>query len=846
MKFLKAYKLGTIAFYLILFLWCSFVFVKIQDSTIEQLTGFFKFMPYAMGFCLSSCFVLLCFMSAERDEISNRSGKTWLIIVLFLAGLIVVFFGEVLFFSNEKVLSKQYTDLHNEYVFSRDFGFSQLRQGNLALWNPHIFSGVPFFGGFQSALFYPLNFVYLIFPLPKAINIGIILHVFLAGIFMYLWTARRGLHPVACLVSAILFMFCGPHFLHIFAGHLSNLCTMAWAPLVFLSTDGWVEDRSPGWFLIGIFAVTMQIFAGHPQYVFYTAIGAGIYTSLLIINKQVDNRERLFIATGFAGIYVSAALLSAVQLITGIQSGAESLRSMGVPYKFAASFSFAPENIITLLAPNFFGNMGSVQYWGRWFIWEMMAFISVTGFVLCLYAVFRADRNTRKFLFVTALILFVLALGKYTPLFQLLYSFVFGFDKFRGNSKFIILVCMFLIMSAGIGLDCLIRKEQAKTGSDSRTCKNTIIFLFAAASVLVLSITWIRYSSATGDQQGGWASVLQALYKTGECFYPAKYTEQDFIRKTGNFAFESLLTASCILFILAVFFCFLKFSKKTVYLIALLAITEILFFAKGFRTTFDISSTLIPEVGQIRTDRGEYRIFNSLNANSAMTFNMKDIWGCDPSISLRYAQFIKYTQDGQPDKASENLYCSDFHQLYRMLRCRFVVGVDSGRIRVREIKGKIMPRVCLIGKYKFIRDRDRIFAEMDSPLFAPEKAVILETLPKHEPVDSEDRGTVTLADISTDQMIIEADLPHPAILLITDGYSKHWKAVPLPGSDQQTYDIMPANYILKAIPLRQGHHNFSMEYSPSGFYIGKRITIISLIFYICGLIWYVRQRIRTE
>ena len=56
----------------------------------------------------------------------------------------LAFFGDVIFSSKEEVLSRKGTDIFYEYVHTRHFGFNELRQGNLPLWNPHIFSGMPF------------------------------------------------------------------------------------------------------------------------------------------------------------------------------------------------------------------------------------------------------------------------------------------------------------------------------------------------------------------------------------------------------------------------------------------------------------------------------------------------------------------------------------------------------------------------------------------------------------------------------------------------------------------------------------------------------------------------------
>ena len=303
------------------------------------------------------------------------------------------FFGDTLFSSSQVVLSHSLTDLARQFVYWRDFGFSQLKQGNLALWNPYIYSGAPYFGGFQSDLLYPPNWFYLILPLSKAINFGIALHVFLAGLFMYLWTSQRGIHFAACLMSALLFMFCGAHSLHVYAGHLTNLCTRTWAPLLFLAIDGYFKKLSSAWVWVGVLAISMQILAGHPQYVFFTAVAAGIYTLL-----RLPQRRRWWqVLLGTSAMYTGAALLCAVQLLTGLQATSESVRAGGISYAMASMLSFPLENFVTLLAPGFLGDMISFPYWGRWYLWEMCLFMSVTGLVLAIYGALSGDRKTRCF-----------------------------------------------------------------------------------------------------------------------------------------------------------------------------------------------------------------------------------------------------------------------------------------------------------------------------------------------------------------------------------------------------------------------------------------------------------------
>src|SRR6266446_9117562 len=131
----------------------------------------------------------------------------------------------------------------------------------------------PILAASRGALLYPLNVLFLVMPVAQAVNWTIALHVWLLGVLTYWWLVFRRLHPGACFVGGVMAMLCGAHFLHIYAGHLPNLCTMVWTPLVFLAIDGLLAEASGAngsmsapvwrcprglWGLAGAFAVAMQ------------------------------------------------------------------------------------------------------------------------------------------------------------------------------------------------------------------------------------------------------------------------------------------------------------------------------------------------------------------------------------------------------------------------------------------------------------------------------------------------------------------------------------------------------------------------------------------------------------
>ncbi len=371
---------------------------------------------------------------------------------LFLLTLTGAALGTTLF-SRELVFSNADRDLALQFIHWRKFGFDELRTGHLALWNPHIFGGVPFFGGFQSALLYPPNWLYLCLPLSVAINTGIALHVFLTGFGMFLWMRGRGLHPVAALFAGVIFMFSGPVFPHIYAGHLPNLCTMAWGPFIFLAIDGWLRCRTQGWLLLGTASVAMQILAGHPQYVFYTGVAAGLYAAV----QLAVTRERLRAAAGLIVFPLAGAALSAMQLLEGFHAAGESVRSHGTTMAFAAKFGLPPENLLTTLAPNFFGSLSTHHYWGRWQLWEMCLFFGITGLVMGVYGLTKGPRFQAWSCAAVAFALLLIAFGPYTFLFKPLYWYAPGFNHFRGWSKFSYPAILLLIVVAATGFDVLLR-----------------------------------------------------------------------------------------------------------------------------------------------------------------------------------------------------------------------------------------------------------------------------------------------------------------------------------------------------------------------------------------------------
>lgn len=754
-----------------------------------------------------------------------------------LAVLDLAMFRDMLFTKQHYVLSSgRAGDIARVFIYWRDFGFHELLSGNLALWNPYSYCGEPFFGMFQSALLYPPNFLHFILPLDKAINGEIILHVFLAGFFVYLWTIYRGLHPLACFLSAVLWMFGGTYFYHIYVGHLSNLCTMVWAPLLFLSIDGIfksVEQAESNatlrsrfrWPLLGVFAGTMQILSGHPQYVYYTALAAGIYAGLGIV--QCRARKNVLVLLLLVGVGVAG--LSAVQLLTGIQTTTETMRSGGLSFQKAGFNSFPPQNFLTLLVPGFFGDVRNYPYWGLGFGSETCFFAGVTGFVLAMVGGVAGDRSLRRFSFSLAVVFAILALGKNTPLFEWAHSLIPGFNKFRGTAKFIFLSALFLVMLAGIGLDHLIKKP-------TRSLWLSIVPLLGAIALFAASLT-IK-SSALQASDGWWRHLLTKISSHPEtALPPAFFAQPATTAGTGMAAAHAVMMAAAVLGGFGLLIFLTRFSNKCFFGIVALGVIEMFVFAESTIDAFKLDEAYPPIVKDFigQYQQNTYR-FSNPNVGSMLTgFRASDIWGEDPGMMHRYSQFFHYAGGDNPDQPKRIRPNLPDAKWLALMGCRYVID-QKGENFTFEQTTDSMPRFSLVGHYKVLPERDKIFSAMSNPQFDPHRQVFLETEPAPAPNSSITNGTVRLIKSSTDYSEVEADLPSPAILFIDDAYSPSWRVRSLQPAPQ-AYKILPANYCFMAIPLAAGKHLLKIEYSPSAFVIGKWISLVSLILFIGLLLW---------
>jgi hypothetical protein len=720
----------------------------------------------------------------------------------------------VLLMPSGTVLGATNTDLIQQFLAWRAFAAQTLLAGHLPLWNPYTYSGEPFLGGFQSALLYPPNVVFLVLPLGRAVNFSVLLHLAILGWGMHRIASRRGLHPLAAAVCAGLLPLSGVVFPHVYAGHLPNLCSMAWAPWILSGLEDHLHGRGSGrGLLLASAAAGLQILAGHVQYVFYTAVAAGLYALACSFTEPSVRRRAL---PGVAVLYLGAAALSAAQLFPGLDSIREGIRHSRLDLGFASMFSLPVENLLTFVTPGFFGDLNHHVYWGRGFLWEMTVFAGASGLVLAGAAVLDPvwRRLSRVDLAMTAVLL-LLAVGSHTPLFAVLYEHVPGFDRFRGTSKFTFPALLFLVLAIGGGADALIR------GRVPRPVLSTCALQSGFAAGIAGLALRVHPELLSG--------VLNLVQGSGESYLPAPtFSNRAFIQTTGFHAGTALIGTAAVLLLSGIT---LRWARRRPLLrwvtLGLLPL-EMAAFAHAHFATAGTASVL-PKGLRTYVDAhpGDYRVLNLKGVNNGFLLGKPDIWGDDPGPLRRYAEFIAYSQREDPDQVTQIGLFHYFPGVYEMLRLRYAFVPDPNGTKIGEQVRKPMDEVQLISDYRVLPGRDAIFPALMAPSFNPRKTVLLESLPDPRPVPSAAPGTVRVLEAVPDALRIEADVASPALLLITDLYSRNWRARGVGNAVQKVYEILPANYVLRAIPLAAGHHEIVVEYVPGGFRLGLAVSALA-------------------
>lgn len=336
-------------------------------------------------------------------------------------------------------------DSKNHFYPMFRFLADSLQRGEIPLWNPYHFGGHPSAADPQSLLFTPSLFgLALIAPRASmaAFDGWIMLHLLVGGLGMMALARRRGRGPAAAVLTAIIYMLGGSAASRL--QHTGMIISYAYFPLALWALDVLLERRGFGRAVL--FAVLAALMAlGRDQVAFlFCAVLAGRLVFLTFRSRAPRSflRERAGVLA--VGALTAAAILLVPTLLTLQFLGASN--RPGIAYGVAAAGSLAPVNFLTVLAPNVFGSLNHAYdyYWGPGYEtmseadWTDRAvnylFFGTLPALLILWHGLAGGRLLARDMRFTILVTgaaMLYALGRYTPVFGVIFDLVPGVSLYR-------------------------------------------------------------------------------------------------------------------------------------------------------------------------------------------------------------------------------------------------------------------------------------------------------------------------------------------------------------------------------------------------------------------------------
>jgi hypothetical protein len=375
-----------------------------------------------------------------------------------LAGLILLTFWKLAL--TNRVLAG--VDVFSYFYPYRDYVNETLRAGRLPLWNPYLFMGAPLLANSQAAVLYPLHWPLVGLSAPRQVAWSIVLHLWLAGAGTYFFARRAvGLGRPGAFLAAMVLALGG--FLGAQVEHLNQLNASAWLPWLLLCVEGAATAaRARGrWGAVpaGAAVVSLVLLAGHTQATYIVLFGAGTY-ALLRALPRLRQREWAPALQGPGGLLLMSlggAALAAAQLLPTLELSRLSVRSGGLPYNEAASFSLKPTLLFKAFLPPLLWSPPFSEY---------VAYVGLIGLTLAglgTWAVVRQRQAGAEALALALLGVF-LALGAYNPAYYVLYKLVPGFDLFRAPARWLLLYALGTALLAGIGWEALSQALDRRSG----------------------------------------------------------------------------------------------------------------------------------------------------------------------------------------------------------------------------------------------------------------------------------------------------------------------------------------------------------------------------------------------
>lgn len=724
------------------------------------------------------------------------------------------------------------------YLGMKRFLYDEVRlHHEIPYWNPYIFGGMPFWAHFESTIFYPLGFLFYLVSPEKAYGFTMVLHFFLAGVFMYLLARSMGISETGGFVASAVFVCNGFLMAILFLGHMSPVESYLWLPLVIYFVNRAVRADVVWWNAIvaGMFW-GIQILAGAPQDAFYTFLASTLFLLCSFKGGSALKASLTRLPAVAVTVFLVGASLSSIQILPALELITESVRASLDSYEWSTLASYPVQGIITILMPRFFGNYADGSVWvgnTPWSIPQQNLYTGILTLVLLGFVSLhgKVEKRVKVFGALLAMVSLILAFGHNTPVYKLVYLLP-GFDRFRAPSKIMVLWVFSMALLAGIGMDGLF--SYLRKGSFRRLYPLLLSVLFLAVLVVVFHFA---------------PSVVLKVFSP---FVLADAIAAKMPEAVSMIIAETqrlTLTA----FVILLLFLLMRKSRVSQSFGALLLCALLLadlgyVHRKAVRHDDSIYQRIAKLQGDLdaslANDKSVYRVGafeHSLGANLEMVLGYQSVNGFTALFPSRYYDYMtRYSENHLPEGWVSLFYGVTKHHMFMdLLNVKYEILYGDKAIGFRET---YLPRAFLVPDYR-VAPPQEVLDILTSPDFDPRRTVILENEDEARRPGTGFQNSflsekVEVTTCRPDTLVLDSSSQAAGYLFLSEIHYPGWKAT----IDDRPAKILRGNYLFRVIPVPEGRHRIRMQFDPWTIKLGSVLSAVTLLVILASLICFLRRK----
>ncbi len=768
----------------------------------------------------------------------------WVFFALYFVLTVFLFrdfvFSSSMLFGNDTIPDGVYTrqylkDYHAEY-------------GGIPRWNPFVLGGLPFIDAMHGDTFYPGAWIQFFMPLTRALGHKLIWHVFLAGVFMYIFLRTLRVRRDAAFLGGLMYMLAPSFVSLVFPGHDAKMYVIAFLPLAFAFLESGMNAPRVWKFAALGGVMGLLILTSHVQMAYYSYWALGLYFLFRLFTARKEGIPAAGLA-GRTGLFVLAVVLAVglglVQLLPSYKfTTSQSVRSgeERTGYAYATSWSMHPEEVMGMLVPSFPGYQKGMEegfYWGRN---PFKLNSEYNGILPILFAVLSlvAWRRSRTWFFLgLGALALIYAVGATTPLYHLFYSLVPGVKNFRAPGMIIFLFTFAATVMSATFLSAFLDR-QALDGKHSGKG-----LLYAAGAVIGAAVLFSLMGRNLFDIWNGLLYNGITLPQSERMSQNVSYFTADLWR-VAIFAAAALIGS----------WMFLNRrigATALVILLALVATVDETAVAGRYIVTIDPQTfpSLRPDqsVQELRAkmnNNSPFRVLGTLNGvhRNSNYYAMFGIQMADGSHNneLQSYELFRGGRLGENylagwvdlQKQSLDPPAIPMNNFLRVAGVKYILlPTGQGNIGVVE-NVSALNRAFITHGYVVAKSDPAAVDMLKDISFDPARVAIVNADPTEKPVAPSDSTAVSRVEgmvYKAQSTEITADLVSPGLLVLTDNWTPYWKAE----VDGKPAPVLKAYGTFMAVAAPAGKHRVVFTFRSEPYETGKKVTLASLIFIVLAL-----------